>query len=118
MSATFTATVSAGLRNLEANKLSTPSARFAKVAVEAVALAEVEGVAEIVDESVRKVEGMSVARKRMLALDVALLIAAFLTLAAWLSQSPDPKDLKGEAIALACAAALVRLYWRLTGKLD
>ena len=65
----------------------------------------------------------------MLALDVALLIAALLIFAAWLSGAgiaEDPQaaaeavvtDLEGAATAIACAAALVRVYWRLAGKLD
>ena len=118
MSPAFTATVSEALRDLDRNKPSIPSVRFEEAAEEAVALAEVEDVAEIVDERLGEFEGMSAAQKRMLALDVVFLITAFLTLAAWLSQSPDPKDPEAAGIALACATALVRVYWRLTGKLD
>jgi hypothetical protein len=115
VSPAFTASVSEMLRDLEPRKLSIPSARFEEIAEEAVALAEVEDVAEIVDEAVGELKGMSVAKKRTLALEVLLLIAAFLALAGWLSHD---NNLKGEAMALGCAAALVRVYWRLTDKLD
>jgi hypothetical protein len=85
---------------------------------EAIALAEVADVAEIVDSAIGPLESVSAARAHTLALEVAALVAAFLVLAAYLRQGGELDDPKGAGIALAYAAALVRVYWRLVGKLD
>jgi hypothetical protein len=90
--------------------------RVQVAAEEAFALAEVESVAVAVDESVGEIERMSPEKRRALAIDVAVLIAAFVTLAAWLSTG-DLRDPKGAGFALAFAASLVRVYWRLTDKI-
>jgi hypothetical protein len=92
--------------------------RVEEAAEEVVALAEIDDVAEIADESVGRLEQIPPARRRMLAIDVAVLIAALLALAAHLSASGDVRDPKGVGLTLACVAALVRVYWRLAGKLD
>jgi hypothetical protein len=93
--------------------------RVEAAAEEAVILAaEDDAVAEIVgDAPLDDFEALTPAQQRMLALDVAVLVAALLVLAAWLAESGDPKDPKGAAIALTCAAALVRVLWRATGKI-
>jgi hypothetical protein len=89
-----------------------------KTAEDAVALAEANEVAEVVDAESGGLDNLSPRRRRMLALDIAVMIAAFLMLAAWLAESADPRDPKGAGIALACAASLIRVCWRLEGKLD
>jgi hypothetical protein len=53
-----------------------------------------------------------------LALDVAVLIAAFLVLAVWLTQDDPKNPTEGVAEFVICAAAYIRVYWRLIGKLD
>jgi voltage-gated potassium channel Kch len=86
-----------------------------RAAEEAVALADVADVADVVDEAVGRFEALTPANRRLLANDVAVLIGALLALAGLLVGSGNMRD-AGASIALA--AALVRVYWRLTGKLD
>jgi hypothetical protein len=86
---------------------------------EAVAIAEVESVAVVIDDAVGEIERMSPTQARRLALDLAVLVAALLVLAAYLRQGGEVvEDPKGAGIAIAYAAALVRVYWRVEGKLD
>jgi len=82
-----------------------------------VALAEIEDVADAVDQSIGLLERMPPAKRRMLALDVVLLIAAFLMFAG-LSESKGLDDPNTTGAALVCAATLMRVYWRLNDKLD
>jgi hypothetical protein len=89
--------------------------RAQEAAEEAVALAEVGAVAEIVDESFARLRSMSPAQRRILANDVVVLIAAFLVVAGLLAESGY---MKGAGAMLAFSSALVRVYWRLTGKVD
>lgn len=109
------------LRDLPPVATADLAARFERVAEEAVVLAEADDLAEAVDEGVRsRLSEMSPAKRRELALDVVVLVGAFLLLASWLMQSQDdPKDVKvGIGLFLACAATYIRIYWRLIGKLD
>jgi hypothetical protein len=112
----FSAGIADMLRDLSRVFPADLAPRVEEAAGEAVALAEVD-VAEIVDEATRLLPDMAPAQ-RMLAIEVAFLLAAFLTLAAVFAESSDPKNQKVAAAALACAAALVRVFWRVTGKLD
>lgn len=82
---------------------------------QAVAVAEVEDVAEVIDNAFTEIAAMPPAKRRALALDVAMLIAALLMLDAFLTQSGN---LEAAGVTLGCAAYLVRVHWRLTGKLD
>jgi hypothetical protein len=98
------------------------AADFDRRAEQAVALAEVEEVADIVDSLVGfgpRLKAMTPPQRRALALDVVTLVAAFLLLAAWLTQSSDdPRNpATGVAEFLACAAMYIRVYWRVIGKL-
>jgi hypothetical protein len=87
-------------------------------AEEAIVLAGDDDVAEIVDDEtvVARIAGMSPEKRRALALDVLVLVGACVVLAAWLAQA-DLKDPRGAGIALAWAASLIRVYWRLNDKL-
>jgi hypothetical protein len=102
-------------------KIATPQWRPTPVFVgaaaeQAIAVAEVEDVAEIIDPVVAaEIERMPPARRNALALDTATLVAAFLVAAAALT---DSGEMDAAAITLGCAVALIRLYWRLVGKLD
>jgi hypothetical protein len=80
-----------------------------------VALAEVEGVADIVDESVGPIAELTPAQRRELAVDVALLVGAYITVVASLVRR-DYGNLAGAL--LVYAAILMHIYWRLIGKLD
>jgi hypothetical protein len=93
--------------------------RVQAAAEEAVAIAEVGDVAEIIDDAVGAIEPMTPARARLLALDLAVLVAALIILAAYLREGGEVvEDPEGAGIALAYAAALVRVSWRVAGKLD
>jgi hypothetical protein len=83
-------------------------------AEEVITLAEVQEVAAVVDSELRPLAGLSATQQRAPALDVVLLIAALLVLYA----TAKADDVKLAAAALTTAAALVRVYWRLTGKLE
>lgn len=84
-------------------------------AAEAIAVAEVEDVAVVIDDAVGAFDYATPAQLRIASLDVLMLAAAFLTVAGVLMNSGN---MKGGGAALACAACLIRVYWRLMGKLD
>jgi hypothetical protein len=82
---------------------------------DAVALAEVEDVAEIIDEAMSSWETYSPAKRRLVVTDIAAAISAMLLLGGLLN---GIGEYKAAGTAIACATALIRLYWRMTGKLD
>jgi hypothetical protein len=113
--ASVTASIAEALRDLPRMPASDLAPRFEAAAAEAVALAEVESVAEVVDGPVTVGwRSLPPAKRRTLALDLAALVVAFVALAAVLNEAVDPRA----GAALACAAAVIRIYWRLDGKLD
>lgn len=81
---------------------------------DAIALAETEDVVAVDDESAELTKGLSPAQRRDLAVDVALLIGAYISIVACLAKR-DYIDLA--AALLVYSAVLVRIYWRLMGKL-
>lgn len=87
----------------------------ARATEDALALAEVSDVASIVDEAVGRFESLSPGKRRALALDVAFLAAACLS--AYVSLAAANKA-TGAGSLLAVAATLIRIYWRLIGKVD
>ena len=91
------------------------SSGVATVATDAVALAEVDDVAVIVDDAIGSLADMTPEVRRTLALDVALLIGAAIVLASWLQV--NAKDPKAVGAAIVFAVTLVRVYWRVTDKL-
>jgi hypothetical protein len=85
-------------------------------AEQAFALAEVEEVAAIIDESVGLLDHLTPAQKKTLALEVAAVIATYLvalTLAA-----SHARNTATVGVLLAFITAWVRVWWRLAGKLD
>jgi hypothetical protein len=95
------------------------ASQFDRITHDAVALAEVDVVAESVEDIVGvQLEALTPAKKRALALDVVILIAAFLLFAAWATQdgSHDPKA--GAGTFLTVAAMYIRVYWQLIGRLE
>jgi hypothetical protein len=106
--ASFGVGIDAALRDSPRVEPAALARRIGEAAGEAVALAETEDVAVVVDQSIGRVEGMTPARRKMLANDVVLLVAGFLTLAGF---ARGVNELKVAGAALAFAAALVRVYW-------
>jgi hypothetical protein len=107
------------LRDLPLNVTADLASQFDRTAQEAVALAEVDEVAAGVKGAVGiELENMTPAKRRELALQVVVLIAAFVLLAAWLTQDDPRNPAEGVGRFLTCAAAYIYLYWRLIGKLE
>ncbi|MDP9223607.1 MAG: hypothetical protein M3P18_07070 [Actinomycetota bacterium] len=99
------------------------ASEFDKLTEDAAALAEVETLAEALDDSVGfapKLAALSPAQRRALAIDVVLLLAAYLILASWILHSMDQMQDPGRGAGafLVTAATYIRVYWRLIGKLD
>lgn len=106
------------LRDLPPAVTADIASQFDRRAQEAVALAEVDEVAEGVEEAVGAgLNSLTSAEKHALALDVVLLIAAFLFFSAWLTQKAPEDSGEGAGAFLTCAAMYIRVYWRLIGKL-
>jgi hypothetical protein len=104
------------LRDLPPTVTADLASQFDRTAQGAVALAEVDEVAAGVEDAIgTELQRMTPAKKRALALNVAVLIGAFLLLAAWLTQDDATE---GAGHFLTCAAAYIYLYWLLIGKLD
>jgi hypothetical protein len=113
--ASFTASMATAMRELPRIQRGNLVPKVHEAAKETVALAEVEDVAAVIDESVGLIGGLSPAQRRNLALDVAVLIGAYVIVVACLAEGGHGK-LAGAL--LAYAAALMRVYWRVTRKLD
>jgi hypothetical protein len=111
----FTASMATAMRDLPRIQSGNLLPKVHEAAEETVALAEVEDVAAVIDESVGLIAGLSPAQRRNLALDVAVLIGAYVIVVACLAEGGHGK-LAGAL--LAYAVALTRVYWRLTRKLD
>jgi hypothetical protein len=95
------------------------ASQFDRTAKDAVALAEVDEVAAGVEDAIGiDLRNMTPAKKRELAVNVVILIGAFMVLAAWLTQDDPKSPAEGAGLFLACAAAYINVYWRLIGKFD
>lgn len=106
------------LPDLPLNVTGDLASQFDRTAQEAVALAEVDEVAAGVEDAIGvELKSMTPAKKRELALQIVVLIAAFLLLAAWLTQNDPKNPTEGVGRFLTCAAAYIYVYWRLIGKL-
>jgi hypothetical protein len=107
------------LRDLPSTVTADLASQFDRTAEEAVALAEVEEVAEGVEKAVGAgLAHLTPENKRELALDIVLLIGAFSLLAAWLTSDHGKDAGDGIGLLLTCAATYIRVYWLLIGKLD
>jgi hypothetical protein len=115
----FKGTAAISLRDLPPAVTADLAAQFDRTAQEAVALAEVDEVAAGIEDAVGAgLRSMTPAKRRELALQVVVLIAAFVLLAAWLTQNDPKNPAEGVGRFLTCAAAYIYVYWRLIGKLD
>jgi hypothetical protein len=112
---TFGADVSAALR--EAPLTSEPdfTLRFEAAAEEAIATAADDDVGEIVEAALPYLDDLSVADRRKLAADVLVMLAAFVMLAACLSEGAYRY---AAPAALGAAGELLRVYWQLTRKVN
>jgi hypothetical protein len=116
LSADTRSQLAAAVASMPSRPVAVTAARVSEAVADAVAIAEVEDVAEVVDASVGRFESMSARERRAFALDVAVLIAALVMLSATL-RAGDAANVKAAGAALAAAVQLVRVYWRLTDKL-
>jgi hypothetical protein len=112
---TFSADVTAALGARSFAGVGDLTPLFTATLADAVALADEDEIVEIVDSATLRLDDMSSAERHKLALDVALMVAAFVMLSAYLSEGAYRN---AAGAALAAAAELLSVYWRLTRKLD
>jgi len=105
--------LSAALDDVPPVSLASVARETEDAAADAVALAE--DLAQIIDEALERMDTDEAASRRIVATEVAAAISAFLILAGILYHVGQ---FKAAGVAIGCVATLVRVYWRLTGKLD
>jgi hypothetical protein len=114
-SQTFTAGVNDALKDLARMPKFEVGPRFGVAVREAAVIAESPAMREEVDDALFDLEDLSPAQRREFELEIANMIAAILTLVAYLTEN---RRVELATICLALAAALIAVYWRVTGKLD